>query len=120
MDGNILVEQLKIWIETWRACHPEVPEGILQGSDLYMFVDGLQNEIRTQIEDFGFNTIGNDAGLILYSGIGYKDVYNYCEASGGKNYMISQTLSTFLWDDRIRDAVAQREYETFSVNNIST
>ena len=54
MDGNILVEQLKIWIETWRACHPEVPEGILQGSDLYMFVDGLQNEIKTQIEDFGF------------------------------------------------------------------
>ena len=54
MDGKTLVEYLKIWIETWRACHPEVPEGILQGSDLYMFVDGLQNEIKTQIEDFGF------------------------------------------------------------------
>lgn len=26
MDGNILVEYLKIWIEIWRACHPEVPE----------------------------------------------------------------------------------------------
>ncbi len=46
MDGNILVQYLKVWIENWRISHPEVPEGVLQGNDLYMFVDELQNEIK--------------------------------------------------------------------------
>ncbi len=44
---------------------------------------------------------------MLYSGIHYKFVQDFCEASNGEYYMISQTIADVLWDGDFRQAIAE-------------
>ena len=91
MVDNRVINHLTEWVSEWRSVNPEVPDGVLSGKNLYKFVSELQQEISSTVGDFGINSIGSDAELVLYSGVNWKDVEALCEASGGKYYMINQT-----------------------------
>lgn len=98
MENSIeIADILKEWVKAWRTNNgiSEEPEnqeneGKLSGEILDKFVADLQDEIINVIGDFGKNSIGENAKLVLYSGIDYEFVQEFCEASNGEYYMISR------------------------------
>lgn len=95
---NTLIE----WAESWRNRNEIIDGKILSGETLEKFISELQNEITKVVGDFGINSSGENAKLVLYSGSDYKLVREFCETSNGEYYMISHTDANLLWDDGLR------------------
>lgn len=68
-DSNIIVNSLNEWLKAWRGNNNVLPNIVLSGETLSKFIADLQNEIVNVIGDFGKNIIGENAKLVLYSGI---------------------------------------------------
>lgn len=85
--------------------------GVLSGEALEDFIGALQDKIVESVTKyaggFGENTVGDNATLILYSGVNPQMVEDFCNQSGGKYYMISQTGADVLWNKRLRGAIAE-------------
>ena len=102
-----LIRVLIEWLENWRSAN-SVPDGeLLSGELLERFVGELQSKILSETGGFGPAVKGfEDAKLVLYSGVDWNLVGEFCEQSGGKYYMINQTKASMLWDKDFRQAVA--------------
>lgn len=105
-NSNEIVEILKAWVKAWRDNNGVADGVVLSGENLEKFVGELQTEIVNVIGDFGENTIGENAKLVLYTGYGYDLVQEFCELSDGEYYMISQTAANALWDPDLQRAIA--------------
>lgn len=77
MDDSRIVAILIDWVNTWRHDNGIVGDEVLSGEVLDIFVSELQNEISKNIGDFGLNSSGENAKLVLYSGTKYMDVLVY-------------------------------------------
>lgn len=102
-----LIRVLIEWLENWRSAN-SVPDGeLLSGELLERFVGELQGKILSETGGFGPTVKGfEDAKLVLYSGVDWNLVGEFCEQSGGKYYMINQTKASMLWNPEFRQAVA--------------
>ena len=106
VDKKGVVKRIKEWVDAWRVNNGIQDEvEVLSGETLDKFVGELQNEIVKIIDDFGKNSIGENAKLVLYSGVDYNFVKKFCEASNGEYYMISQTLADALWEPEVQEAI---------------
>lgn len=85
--------------------------GVLSGEALEDFIGTLQDKIVESVTKyaggFGENTVGDNATLILYSGVNPQMVEKFCSQSGGKYYMISQTGAGILWNEDVREKIAE-------------
>ena len=105
-NSNEIKNALIDWLESWRDSNG-IDNGVkLEGEILDKFVSELHGEIVGLIGDFGQNTISDTANLVLYSGQDYNMVKEFCEASNGKYYMISNTAADILWNETLRDTIA--------------
>ena len=102
-----LIRVLIEWLGNWRSAN-SVPDGeLLSGELLERFVGELQGKILSETGGFGPAVKGfEDAKLVLYSGVDWNLVGEFCEQSGGKYYMINQTKASVLWDRDFRQAIA--------------
>ncbi|MCH5263932.1 MAG: hypothetical protein J1F42_13565, partial [Lachnospiraceae bacterium] len=112
MGNDEILAKLIKWVEKWRGNHPEIKEEKLSSENLERFVSELQDEIVSVIDDFGKNTIGENAKLVLYSGVNPDVVREFCEASDGEYYMISQTVANILWNGVFQKKIAEAIGET--------
>ena len=102
------ISEIEEWLEGWRRNHNIFDEEALSGERLELFVSELQTKIMEEITDFGANIEGyENATLILYSGVYYQDVKDFCELSNGQYYMINQTGAKELWNVNFQKAVAK-------------
>ncbi|MDE6387400.1 MAG: hypothetical protein K2L82_06315, partial [Lachnospiraceae bacterium] len=104
-DNSTIIDLLNAWLQSWRGNNNVPPKTVLSGETLSKFIADLQNEIVNVIEDFGKNSIGENAKLVLYSGLEYNTVQDFCEVSNGEYYMISQTAADVLWNPIFRQTV---------------
>lgn len=109
-------DDILVWIEKYQRDNHLADVrarsgGILTGEALEDFIGALQSKMVESVTKyaggFGENTIGDSATLVLYSGVSPQMVEDFCNQSGGKYYMISQTGADVLWNNRLRGAIAE-------------
>ena len=105
LENNL--EVILDWLEEWREKHGIKNMDTISETELDQFVAELQEKIVDSIGDFGPAPGYEGANLVLYSGVDYKAVDEFCTSSQGKYYMINQTQLGFLWDQKFKNAVAK-------------
>lgn len=96
IDLNMLIEH----IYSWRDDNITY-DGELNSSDLAKFADYLQKEIADKVS---FSAPNGESTLILYTGVSYKEVGQFCK-DNSDFYYISDTEANILWEDEFQVAI---------------
>ena len=113
MEDKNIKQKLIEWVRQWRSDNGVSDDvDLLSIEYLDKFVGELQNKIVNVCNDFGKNSIGENAKLVLYLGVDYGFVEEFCKSSNGEYYMISQTVANVLWDNDFRKEIAYTIGET--------
>ena len=111
IDLNKLSEHIYSWRED------KIPyDGELSSSDLAKFADYVQKEIADKVS---FSAPNGESILILYTGVSYKDVGQFCK-DNSDFYYISDTEANLLWESEFQAAINEvitgsyiEQYENF-------
>ena len=97
IELNKLIEH----IYSWRNDNNIAYDGELNSSDLAKFADYLQKEISDKVS---FSAPNGESTLILYTGVYYKEVGQFCK-NNSDFYYISDTEANILWEDEFQAAI---------------
>ena len=97
IELNKLIEH----IYSWRNDNNIAYDSELNSSDLAKFADYLQKEISDKVS---FSAPNGESTLILYTGVYYKEVGQFCK-NNSDFYYISDTEANILWEDEFQAAI---------------
>jgi hypothetical protein len=99
IDSNTLIELIEC-IYGWRKDNISYNDE-LSSSDLAKFAKYVQKQISDKVS---FSAPNNESVLILYTGVYYKDVDQFCK-DNSDFYYISNTDASLLWENEFQVAI---------------
>ena len=119
MENNELLEIFTEWLEKWRESNGVYGEGVLSVELLEKFVGDLQDKILEIPGLFDKPEVCSGEKLVLYTGVTYTEIEEYCEANKNDTYFISQTKALFLWESVFQEAICNVIGEKFLFDPIT-